>query len=310
MSRVCAIFENEIENIYVHFYTFKRYDAHSSPSVELKSNIAMELFQKIRESWQIMGINRPIGAAQTHSFNLKNLFFLISLIVLCISTTAFLLFRANTLFEYGSCMYAMLSSLCTFCDILIGIWQIPITFKMIKTCKRFIQISMHRHLRECLLSKFCTYSNSMARIEKRAGLESNVRGSHWKDRKNVQMGLHWHIQSNIYMLPSDPVGHRIHQLFDTRYARRIVSGCAIHVTPLQCCCSIETFPFASNLLYFSKAAIQLQNTIRIPTVDAFSNSMVVLFDVCGSANDNIFHWILLAVEIFYQRHPKWFETVE
>lgn len=109
-------------------------------SIKVKPRTAMDLFQSIRKFWQTMGI-KPSDPNQVHPFNARNLFFISSLIMICISTTAFLIFRAETLLEYGSCLYWSLSEHVMLVNILIDIWRIPIIFKMIEACERFIEMS-------------------------------------------------------------------------------------------------------------------------------------------------------------------------
>lgn len=102
----------------------------------------MELFLSVRKFWLTMGIKPTPNPKQIHHPpNARNGIFLLSLIMIFISTMAFLLFRANTLLEYGSCMYGSLSEFCVFFDVLISIWRTPTIFKMIETCEQFIKMS-------------------------------------------------------------------------------------------------------------------------------------------------------------------------
>lgn len=148
-------------------------------SVEATQRIVMELFHSNREFWQTMGI-KPPHPNQIHPFNARNLFFILSLIMVCISTLAFLVFRAEVMLEYGICVYGSLSDLTLLADILISIWQIPNIFKMIEMCEQFIEMSEYRNSWPFITIK-SSYLNSHLihgirnRIEKCTRFESNVR---------------------------------------------------------------------------------------------------------------------------------------
>lgn len=128
----------------------------------------MKLFQSVQRFWQIMGINSP-HPNQIHLFNAKSLFFILSLIMVCISTVAFLVLRAEAMLEYGICVYGSLSDLTLLADILITIWQIPNIFQMIEMCEQFIELSKYCHVGQLHLQKQDLDSNAPKfddRIEK------------------------------------------------------------------------------------------------------------------------------------------------
>lgn len=91
-------------------------------------------------SQQIMG-TRPAHPNQIYPFNAKNLFFILSLIMFCASTLAFLIFRAKTMLEYGICLFTSLSGLTLLIVVLISIWQTQNIFKMIESCELHIELS-------------------------------------------------------------------------------------------------------------------------------------------------------------------------
>lgn len=107
-----------------------------------------------------MGIEPP-QPNQIHPFNVRNLSFILSLIMFCTSTLAFLIFRAKTLVECGICLYTSLSGLTLLVLISIGIWQEPNIFKLIEMREQFIEMSKHGHFWSFFQSKnhfFSLYS--------------------------------------------------------------------------------------------------------------------------------------------------------
>lgn len=216
----------------------------------------MGLFKSLRKRWQTMGIIPP-SPNQIHSFNQKNLFFLLSLTMITISTIAFLIFQAKTLIEYGSCMFLSFADLSSLADVLISIWRIPIIFKMIEMCERFIEISEWETFSAVILNFWYSFFH-LNRIEKWMEIECYVRWSDWKNRKNFQIALFGSVQNIIHRWPSCRHAHNFHQLFRSWHGRWFVSGCPTDVMPCKANLILDEFSKKKFLLFFFliKATIQ------------------------------------------------------
>lgn len=75
-----------------------------------------QFFELIRELFQLLGI-RPCQSNQKYNYNLRNSFVLIILAQLFAASTAFLLFEANSIDEYGQSFYLTVTSL-----LLVFLW--------------------------------------------------------------------------------------------------------------------------------------------------------------------------------------------
>ena len=78
---------------------------------------------------------------QTFSFNLKILFFSLSVFLIFTSDFAYFLFQAELIQEYGISFYSCLSELYTLSDLVLTIWQMSTILKLIEMCEKFIEKS-------------------------------------------------------------------------------------------------------------------------------------------------------------------------
>lgn len=103
---------------------------------------SIQLFQSVRKCYRTLGIHPD---PQSYLFNYRNLFAILCYSLSGISTLSFLLCKANTVPEYGFCIYAFTSQLCILYTLFIQMWQMPNILKLIASFEEFIGSSEYIH---------------------------------------------------------------------------------------------------------------------------------------------------------------------
>lgn len=107
---------------------------------------SIKLFQFIQKYYRAIGIHKPeSNQVDRQSFNSINWFFFLNVIPMLIATTAFFLYKAESMFEYGLSVYYVFSL--TFGEIfyVLPIWQTENLSKFIENCERFIEKSKQNY---------------------------------------------------------------------------------------------------------------------------------------------------------------------
>lgn len=97
----------------------------------------IKLFQNVQNFYHTMGIK----SNQYFSLNAKKLFFLLFITLGGISVTAYFIFEAKTIEEYGNSFYSAISNLYTLVDFIVTVWRMPDILKLIEKCEKFIENS-------------------------------------------------------------------------------------------------------------------------------------------------------------------------
>lgn len=100
----------------------------------------IKLFQSIQKFLNIQGIY-PLQSNQSTPYNGKNLFFLFCYVQMFISATAFCLFKAKSMYEFGLTFYASLTELQTIVYFTIILWKVDKVLKLIGNLENFIEKS-------------------------------------------------------------------------------------------------------------------------------------------------------------------------
>lgn len=122
------------------FESLSTYFVHSNSIISTSNSCStMKLFRFVRKFLKTIGLTDPIKVPwnknqQRCSLNFRNLFILICLLHLCISTLAFFLFEAVTIGEQADSFYTILTELMCLLNLLVSIWKVP---QMIDTIERF-----------------------------------------------------------------------------------------------------------------------------------------------------------------------------
>lgn len=116
---------------------FKR----NSTSINLDTAMSssVKLFQFLQGSYRRIGFHP--SKSDRIPFNWKNVFIFLPILQLFISTSAFFLFKADSVFEFGTGFYAAITSLFTLIVFLIELWKIPDILKLIGNLENFIEKS-------------------------------------------------------------------------------------------------------------------------------------------------------------------------
>lgn len=97
----------------------------------------LKLFQSVKKFQQIQGICPPSPHQRT-PFNGRNLFILFCFAQMFLSATAFILFEAQSMYEFGLTLYASLTELQTFTCFICILCKITKYFELIENMENFI----------------------------------------------------------------------------------------------------------------------------------------------------------------------------
>lgn len=101
---------------------------------------SIKLFQFVQKFHRFIGIY-PREPNQKHSTNWTQATCLISYAQYLCTTSAFLLFEANSLFDFGFVFFTLAAVVNCIAIYLIFIWQSQNTYEFIENCERFIEKS-------------------------------------------------------------------------------------------------------------------------------------------------------------------------
>lgn len=102
---------------------------------------AIKLFQYVQNFYQTLGIHPPIQSYQTFSLNRRNLFFLSCSVLTFILSTAYLLFDAQSIQDFGIPFCASVIILSGFFIYIVQIWRNAEIFQLIEHFEKFIEQS-------------------------------------------------------------------------------------------------------------------------------------------------------------------------
>lgn len=180
----------------------------------------MKLFRFIRNLLKTIGLTVPSDQTnqQRCSFNFKNIFILICIIELTISSILYFLFEVRTLDERSESFYTCLSEISCLVDFMANMWKVP---KMIKAIERIEKFIKNREW--TLFIQKESGKNSFILLCDRINNEFiSIWKIEWKNRKNVWSHVflsHWvdfNINNNGYTTLDN------YQLFCLQFGRRIV----------------------------------------------------------------------------------------
>lgn len=104
----------------------------------VKMDGSVKLFQFIQKFHQTLGIYPPQLKQQPYQINSINKIFLVCLVQMIITTTAFLMFEAESMFSYGLAFFVLIAMINGVVIYLTFIWQFENTVKYIGNCEEFI----------------------------------------------------------------------------------------------------------------------------------------------------------------------------
>lgn len=104
----------------------------------------IELFKFIRKTYQDIGFLSPQSNRNGSFFNTKNWLHLFCVTISFLSTTAYLLFEAAAMTEYGVAFFVATSILLAIIKYSIICWQMENVLSYIENCERFIEKSEYR----------------------------------------------------------------------------------------------------------------------------------------------------------------------
>lgn len=97
----------------------------------------MNFFQSIQKFYQTLGVC-SLQFNRTYSFNVKIFSFYFAIVIVLFSETAFCLFEAASVADYGKLFYGFVIQLSAFWDFVTSIWQISNILKLIGNYEIFI----------------------------------------------------------------------------------------------------------------------------------------------------------------------------
>lgn len=100
----------------------------------------MELFQFLRKMYRATGTH-PLKIKQNYSLNVRNLFYSTSLILFCISTTAYLMVDATTVIELAETYFISLTTLAVTANFFVHFWKTSNALHLIAKFEEFIDRS-------------------------------------------------------------------------------------------------------------------------------------------------------------------------
>lgn len=105
----------------------------------MASNV--KLFQTVLELYETMEIHEQKSNRVADWLNFQNIFFLVSMVIMIVTSAAYFLFRANTVQEYSDTFYVALTVAICLSGNFIVILQIANISKFISTFETFIMKS-------------------------------------------------------------------------------------------------------------------------------------------------------------------------
>lgn len=102
---------------------------------------SIKIFQFIQNFHGVIGISPAQSFEQQRSINSRNAIFLVSCAQEMFAIVAFLIFEAQTMFDYGFGFFGGMSLLLSIVVYVIFIRQSENTFKFIENCEAFIEKS-------------------------------------------------------------------------------------------------------------------------------------------------------------------------
>lgn len=101
------------------------------------SGKTVKLFKFIRKTFQFIGFH-ALASNQSHRINSKIWINIFCLAQFLFSTTAFLLFDANSMMEYGMEFFTCITLIATMILYLTLVWQMGNILNYIENCEQFI----------------------------------------------------------------------------------------------------------------------------------------------------------------------------
>lgn len=99
---------------------------------------AIRFFQFNRKLYERVGIC-PRPNTWFGSYNLRNSMMLLCLSMMLMASTAFLLFQANSMQEYGAAFYVSVSELANIVCIMVTIPKMASIFSLMEKCEEFVE---------------------------------------------------------------------------------------------------------------------------------------------------------------------------
>lgn len=109
---------------------------------------SVELFKFLQKSYQTIGFYPSQTGQIGCSFNLKNLFILLSILQLFLSSLAFFLFEAHSLFDYGTSFYTSITNLFSLIILAIILWKMTDILMLIEKFEEYIEKSINFRKKE------------------------------------------------------------------------------------------------------------------------------------------------------------------
>lgn len=126
----------------------------SFETIKIKNNKILQIqykmlhFHSLSECYRRVGIV-AVQSSRDSSFNSKNLFILMNLFLLFMSSLAYLLFESKSIGKSADSIYMVLSSFVCALIFWISIWKIPKILELIEEYEGFIEKSAFRLLFFC-----------------------------------------------------------------------------------------------------------------------------------------------------------------
>lgn len=108
---------------------------------------SIRVFQFIQKFQRFFGIYQPQPHQEEYSLNFKNKIFLIAFAPYGLTVIAFLVFEANSIFDFAFAFIALVSIAYSILTYLLFIWQAENTVQFIENCEKFIEKSTYRNYR-------------------------------------------------------------------------------------------------------------------------------------------------------------------
>lgn len=105
------------------------------------SERSVKLFNFLQKYYRTVGIHSPQSNQIRCPFNWKNVFFVICLVKSISTTTAYLLFQAETIIDIGISIFFLACLILGLTLYLIPIWQMGNITEFIESCETFIATS-------------------------------------------------------------------------------------------------------------------------------------------------------------------------
>lgn len=126
----------------------------------------MRLFQNVEKMYQVTGIQKAklLESTSISSLNWKICLVLMSQMLLFSSTAAFLLFKANSVAEYGAAFSGGVMIFANVLYFILNIWKMPRTMELIAEFEDFVEKSINFDLnfvkKKCSNSTFISFKQT------------------------------------------------------------------------------------------------------------------------------------------------------